>query len=223
MKFSDIKRRLLALNTTCLCDAEKALRTNLRVMDPDIRPITQDLQLVGRAHTISCHEDFLTVIKGLKEASAGEVLIVDARRSRKAVSGGLFPTESRRKGLAGIVIDGYCRDTKAIRQIGIPYYARGVHCAAGTSDRIFATQLPVTCGGIVVNPGEIVFGDDDGILVASDDQFAQLIPLAEQIKASEKRLEEKMAEGISLLDMLNFDKHCSALETGQPSKLQFLV
>ena len=223
MDFSDIKRRLSDLDTACLCDAEKTLQTNLRVMDPAIGPITPGLQLLGRAHTVSCHDDFLTVIKGLKEAAAGEVLIIDSRGSRKALTGGLFPTESQRKGLAGIVIDGFCRDTQAIRQIAIPYYARGVHCIAGSTDRIFATQVPVTCGGVLVNPGDIVFGDDDGILVAADEQFAQLIPLAEQIKASEKRLIEKMAEGFSLLDMLNFEEHCSALEAGKPSKLRFLV
>ena len=195
----------------------------LRVMASAIRPINPGLKLLGRAHTVSCHEDFLTVIKGLKEASAGEVLIIDSRGSQKALTGGLFPTESRRKGLAGIVIDGVCRDTQVIQQIGIPYYARGVHCVAGTTDRIFATQVPVTCGGVRVQPGEIVFGDDDGILVADDQQFAQLIPLAEQIKASEKRLIEKMGEGISLIDMLNFDEHCAALEASKPSNLRFLV
>ncbi len=83
--------------------------------------------------------------------------------------------------------------------------------------------MPVTCGGVVVNPKDLVFGDDDGLLVASDEQFAQLLPAAEQVKAAEQRLVEKMAEGVSLLDMLNFDEHCAKLKTGEPSKLQFLV
>ena len=223
MNPDELKHRLSALDTACLCDAEKALQTQLRVMDRAIRPINTGVKLLGRARTVSCHEDFLTVIKGLKEAEAGEVLVIDTRGSRKALTGGLFPTEAWRKGLAGIVIDGYCRDTQAIRQIGIPYYARGVHCFAGTTNRLFATQVPVTCGGVVVNPTDLVFGDDDGLLVASGEQFAQLLPVAEQIKAAEQRLVEKMAEGVSLLDMVNFDEHCAKLKAGEPSLLRFLV
>ena len=109
------------------------------------------------------------------------------------------------------------------RQIGIPCYATGVHSIAGATDRIVATQVPATCDGVMVNPGEIVFGDDDGILVANYEQFSQLIPLAEQIQASEERLIGKMEKALSLLDMLNFDEHCSSREMGKPSKVQFHV
>jgi len=223
MDVAQLERRLAGLDTPCLCDAEKALRINLRVVDPAIRPINPGLQMLGRAHTVSCHEDFLTVIKGLKEASAGDVLIIDSRGSRKALTGGLFPTEAQRKGLAGIVIDGFCRDTGTIRKMNVSYYARGVSCFAGTTERIFATQVPIDCGGVVVNPGDLVFGDDDGLVVGSDAQFAQLIPVAEQIKASEQRILDRMANGESLLGMLNFDEHCANLEAGRPSKLKFLV
>ena len=112
MNFEDIKQRLLALDTACVCDGNKAMRAadstvkELRVIDPAIRPIRIGLNLVGRAHTVTCHEDFLTVIKGLRDAEPGEVLVIDTQGSRRAVAGELFPTEAARKGLAGIVIDG---------------------------------------------------------------------------------------------------------------------
>ena len=75
----------------------------------------------------------------------------------------------------------------------------------------------------MVNPGDIVYCDDDGVLVATEEQLAELIPLAEKIKASERALTPKMEERVSLLDMLIFDEHCANLESGTPSKLQFLV
>jgi regulator of RNase E activity RraA len=84
MDVAQLEQRLAGLDTPCLCDAEKALRTNLRVVDPAIRPINLGLQMLGRAHTVSCHEDFLTVMEGLKEASAGDVLVIDSRESHKA-------------------------------------------------------------------------------------------------------------------------------------------
>jgi len=223
MDVAELKQRLEKLDSACLCDAEKALRLGVRVVDPAIRPINSGLKMVGRAHTVSCREDFLTVIKGLKEASAGDVLVIDSRGSRRALTGGLFPTEAQRKGLAGIVIDGFCRDTATIRKVEIPYYVRGVTPFAGTTEHIFPTQVDVTCGGVIVHPGDWIFGDDDGLVVASDEQFAELIPLAEQIQAGEARLFDQMGKGVSLLEMLNFDEHCANLEAGKTSKLKFLV
>jgi len=86
MDVAQLEQRLAGLDTPCLCAAEKALRTNLRVVDPAIRPINLGLQMLGRAHTVSCHEDFLTVMEGLKQASAGDVLVIDSRESHKVKS-----------------------------------------------------------------------------------------------------------------------------------------
>ena len=72
MDFDEIKQRLLALDTASVCDGYKTLRAadpsinEIRVVDPAIRQIRTGLKLVGRAHTVTCHEDFLTVIKGLR-------------------------------------------------------------------------------------------------------------------------------------------------------------
>ena len=159
-----MKRRLLQLDTACVCDADKE-QGRLGVVDPAIGSVRRGLKLVGRAYTVRCHEDFLTVIKALRDAEAGEVIVIDSQSSRRALTGELFPSEASRKGLAGIVIDGVCRDTAAIRQLNVPYYARGVNCAAGTTDRLFETQVTINCGGIAVHPGDILFGDDDGLVV----------------------------------------------------------
>ena len=100
---------------------------------------------------------------------------------------------------------------------------RGVNCSAGTTEQIDSTQVSINCGGVGVDPGDLVFGDDDGLVVGNDEQFAHLIPLAEQIKASEQRIMDQVANGKSLLGLLNYDEHCANLEAGRPSKLKFLV
>jgi len=222
MVFSQMKQRLLLLDTACVCDADKE-QGRLGVVNPAIGSVRRGLKLVGRAYTVRCHEDFLTVIKALRDAGAGEVIVIDSQNSRRALTGELFPTEARRKGLAGIVIDGFCRDTAAIRELDVPYYARGVNCAAGTTDRLFETQVTINCGGVSVNPGDILFGDDDGLVVGTERDFSQTIPLAEQIQDKEQTILEGMRQGRSLFQMLNFDEHCAKLEAGEPSKLQFLV
>lgn len=219
MNFEEMKRRLSALDTACVCDANK----ELRVLDPAIRPITTGLKLIGRAHTVTCHEDFLTVIKALRDAERDEVLVIDSQRSRRALTGELFPTEALRKHLAGIVIDGPCRDTAKIRALPIPYYARSIHCIAGTSSKIFETQIPIICGGVTVRPGDILFGDDDGVIVATSDELAKAIPIAEQIQKKEDVLLARMENGASLFDMLNFQDHYAKLSAGKESTLEFLV
>lgn len=219
MNFNEIKQRLTDLDTACVSDGNK----ELRVIDPAIRPIRTGLRLIGRAHTVSCYEDFLMVIKALKDAEEGEVIVIDSQGSHRALAGELFPTEAMRKGLAGIVIDGPCRDTASVREMNIPYYARSVSCLAGTTNNIFKTQISINCGGVTVDPGDILFGDDDGIIVATVDEFSNVIETAEGIQKKEQRLIGGMAKGVSLLEMMNFDDHYAKLASGQSSKLDFLV
>jgi RraA family protein len=217
MDYATIRRRLLELDTACLCDADKALR----VLDTAIRPLSLGYKLVGRAHTVECEDDFLSVIKALHEAQPGEVLVVNTRGSRRAVAGELFSKEAQRKGLAGLVVDGAVRDVAKVRAFGIPVYSRSICPASGTTRRIFATQVPIQCGGVTVNPGDVLFGDDDGVVVAGEAQLADLIGVAEGIQKTEADVVGRMERGETLLAMLNFEEHYRAIEAGRDSKLKF--
>jgi len=223
MSSDETIEKLRKLDTACLCDAEKALSLGLRVMSSDLRPIRDGLKLVGLAHTVRCHDDFLTVIKALRDAQAGEVIVIDSQNSTRALTGELFPTEAMRKGLAGIVNDGPCRDTVIVREMEIPYYARSVCCIPGRTNKLFETQIPIICGGVTVNPGDLIVGDDDGLIVGTENEFLQLITIAEEVQRKEDVLLDRMSKGTSLLDMINFDEHCANIEQGKESQLEFLV
>lgn len=219
MDIRDIRMRLALLDTACLCDADK----KLRVMDPEIRPLNPELKMIGTACTVRCRGDFLSVIKALDEAQENEVLVVDGGGEKIALAGELFTTEAMRKGLAGIVIDGACRDVQRIREVRFPFYTRFVTPMAGTASTVFATQIDVICGGVQVLPGDIVFGDSDGVVVFGLHEIKVLLESASQIQDNEEKVMGRLNEGQSLLDMLNFRDHYSKVSRGEKSALSFQI
>jgi 4-hydroxy-4-methyl-2-oxoglutarate aldolase len=127
---------------------------------------------------------------------------------------------ARRK-LAGIVIDGACRDTAKLATLPLPFYARWACPAAGTAEHLGTTQQAVACGGVSVQPGDVVLGDRDGIVVVSEAELLTLLPRAEEVQGTEAAVLERLERGEGLLGMLNFAEHRDALKDGRPSELRF--
>lgn len=217
MDIKTLRSELADLDTASLCDADKSVR----VMDAGIRPVRSGLVLLGFARTVRAADDFLTVLKALREASSGEVLVIDTQGTERAVAGEMFSTEACRRGLAGIVIDGACRDTRRIRELSMPVYARSSNPLAGTAQLLFETQVAVTCGGVEVHPGDVVFGDDDGVIVLDPADLPRLLPLAREIQRHEQAALERMSEGESLFELLNYEEHEAAVRNHRESRLKF--
>ena len=207
---ADLIQRLAAVDTTSLKDAGAWLR----VLPAALRPIRPGARLLGRALTVDAREDLMPVLAGLAEAGPGDVLVI-AGHPHHAVAGELFATEALRRGVAGIVIDGRCRDSRILAGLGLPVFARGVAPSACPARAVPVIQVPILIGDVTVRPGDLVLGDDDGLVVGSDAE------VREAIQQREGALRAAIEGGESLFDHLNYDEHVAALREGRDSKLNF--
>ncbi len=215
----DLLERLQGIDVSALSDADK----RLPVVDPAVRAMVPEVRMAGPAFTVLAEDDHLPVLSALAEAAPGDVLVVATGGGSRAVVGELFATEARRRGLAGIVVDGLCRDLRGLRAIGLPVFARGTTPRSGTTVSRAALGATVACGGVAVSPGDVVFGDDDGVLVAPAGRIAAALEAAVGIGRSERAILAAQARGEALHDLTNHAEHAAALDRGEPSALAFRV
>ena len=141
----------------------------LYTMVPDVRHVTAPhLQILGPACTVKCYPgDNLMVHKSLDVAKPGDVVVIDASTSMlTAVCGDLISTKARHRGIAGFVVDGLIRDIEAIQALGdFPVFSRGITPIGPLHRGPGEIGHPIAAGGIVVNPGDIIVGDMNGVVV----------------------------------------------------------
>jgi regulator of RNase E activity RraA len=215
----DLIARLLQVDVSALSDADKTLP----VVEPAVRAMIPEVRMAGPAFTVTAEDDHLPVMTALAEAAPGDVLVIAANGRSRAVFGELFATEAHRRGLAGIVADGFCRDLRGLRRIGLPVFARGTTPRSGTVVSRAARGATIVCGGVEVSPGDIVFGDDDGLLIAPAQRIAAALETAEAIGRSERAILAAQARGEALHGLTNHDEHVAALDRGENSALAFRV
>jgi 4-hydroxy-4-methyl-2-oxoglutarate aldolase len=215
----DVIERLLAIDVSALSDADKTLP----VVEPAVRAMIPDVRMAGPAFTVVAEDDHLPVLSALAEAAPGDVLVIATNGGSRAVFGELFATEARRRGLAGIVADGFCRDLRGLRTIGLPVFARGTTPRSGTTVSRAALGATIACGGVEVSPGDVVFGDDDGLLIAAPERIGAALDTAELIRRSERAILAAQARGEALHRLTNHEEHVAALDRGESSALAFRV
>jgi regulator of RNase E activity RraA len=140
--------------------------------------------------------DNLTYLRALEFCRPGDVLVIDAGGDlANAVVGGILSFYADRIGLAGVVIDGAIRDVAEIRSRDFPVYARGVTHCGPYKDGPGEINVPISVGGMVVNPGDILLGDQDGLLAMPPQDAPDLIVKARGVLEAEAKTMQAMREG----------------------------
>jgi len=209
--------RLKELSTTSLVDAAAALRA----LPASLRPVVPGRRLAGRVVTARANRDLMSVLAALREAGPGDVLVVDAGGEDRAVAGELFATEAQRRGVAALVLLGRSRDTATLARLSIPVWSTGFAPNAYPAQALPETGIRLYLEGVRVEPGELIVGDDDGLVVGTPEEFAAAVDAAAAIEAREKDLQARLLGGASLFDVLNYDEHLAALRDGRPGGLTF--
>ncbi len=151
-----------------------------RAMHAPIKPLRAGWLLRGRALTVSVPAgDNLAIHAALAAARPGDVLVVDAQGyADRAVMGGIMCAQAAAAGLSGVVVDGAMRDAAELRAGALPVFAAALSPAGPTKTGGGSVGCPIRCGGVAVNPGDWVLGDDDGLVVFSPDESEALIAAA---------------------------------------------
>ena len=204
------------LFTAVLSDVLDAAGRRSQAMRPGVRPLDESLVMVGRART-GLYADVYHVEPGenpyeleirlVDDLRTGEIVVLAAGASgRIAPWGELLATASRARGAAGCVTDGLVRDIRAIRELKFPVFAGGI----GPLDtkgrgKVTAIDVPVECGGVRVESGDLVFGDADGVVVVPRAIEADILAAALVKVEGEDRTREALARGEKLADV--FARH----------------
>lgn len=150
------------LPTTCISDAMDGMNN----LDSSIKPLQESYKVAGPAFTVKVPAgDNSLVLKAIKEAKPGDVLVIDAKgETYRAIAGDFVIGLAKKVGIAGIVIDGVIRDLLAVRSLDFPVFCKGSTVAASHKKGAGEINIPISCGGVSISPGDIIVGDVDGVI-----------------------------------------------------------
>lgn len=182
------------------------------IVDVTIQPLYRPINLAGPALTVRCQPgDNLMLHKAMTLTQPGDVLVIDTAGAPGAVAGGIATVQSLATGIAGVVTNGSARDVREIREAKFPVFCQFVSPAGTSKNRGGAVNVPVVVGGVVVRPGDIVVGDDDGVVVVPPERAVEVLEKVKARGEKEEALTEAARNGERLFDTLSLQKTYEAL------------
>ena len=172
--------------TTAISDVLKGMNN----IDPAIKPLKEEYKIAGEAYTVKLPVgDNLMLLKSLKEAKPGDILVVDVKGDTyRAIAGDFVVGMMKTLELGGLVVDGVIRDLIDIKALNFPVFSKGTTVSSGGKTGPGETNVPISCGGASVHPGDIIVGDVDGVVVIPRERAEEVLQGAKaKMKADDER------------------------------------
>lgn len=173
-----------------------------------IKPINATMKICGPAYTVkTMPRDNILLHRAYAYAKPGDVIVASCSGFYEAgYWGDLMSLGAKTKGIAGLVIDGCIRDADDIEAMGFTVFSRGL-CILGTSNHGDGTlNEPIIIGDILINPGDIIVGDRDGVVVVPQNRIEEAIEKSKAREAKEENVRQQLREGKTSLEIYGWDK-----------------
>lgn len=173
-------------------------------LDSDIKPIDRDMSFCGSAFTVVCHpRDNIMLQVAISYAQPGDVLVVASGDQPAGQFGDVLANACAARGISALVTDGGVRDTREIRELGFPVFAKHV-CIEGTvKETLGPINQPLVFGGQVIYPGDIVKGDCDGVVVIRREEIRSAIAASRERDSAEATYIERYKTGETPIQVSN--------------------
>jgi 4-hydroxy-4-methyl-2-oxoglutarate aldolase len=185
-------------------------------LDSGIKPIAPGMRLAGPALTVDTRPaDNLMLHYAMLKAEPGDVLVVDAKGFLEAgVWGDVFTEQAQRIGLAGLVIHGAVRDAAAMTEAGFPVFSRGLSIKGTGKHQPGRLNVTVTIGDVGIDPGDIIVGDQDGVVVVRRHEVDAVLLKSRQREEKEARFRQQIRDGATTVELLGLEETLRRLQLG---------